>query len=60
MFKKIKHLKHIAITKQNYEKLRLRGNTPDSFDTIVGRMLNQIEKLESESRVGTREQTLTK
>ena len=60
MFKKIKHLKHIAITKQNYEKLRLRGNTPDSFDTIVGRMLNQIEKLESESRVGTREQTLTR
>jgi hypothetical protein len=53
MFKKIKHLKHIAITKQNYERLRLLGNTPDSFDTIIGRILKQIEK-ESESRVWTR------
>jgi predicted CopG family antitoxin len=47
-------LKHITISEQNYENLRRLGNTPDSFNTIINRMLKEKEMLESESRVGTR------
>lgn len=41
--KSYKKLKPIAVDEQNYEKLRLLGNTPDSFNTIISRMLKEIE-----------------
>jgi hypothetical protein len=52
--KSFKKLKLIAVDEQNYENLRRLGNTPDSFNTIINRMLKEKEMLESESRVGTR------
>ena len=60
VLKDLKKLKLIAVSTENYEKIRCRGNTPDSFNTIISRMLKEIEMLESESRVGTRKQTLTR
>ncbi len=53
-------LKHITVSEQNYENLRRLGNTPDSFNTIISRILKEREMLESESRVATRKQTLTR
>jgi hypothetical protein len=51
ILKDLKKLKLIAVSTQNYEKLRRLGNTPDSFNTIISRILKEIEMLESESRV---------
>ena len=54
VLKNFKKLKLIAVSTENYEKIRCRGNTPDSFNTIISRMLKEIEMLESESRVRPR------
>lgn len=36
-------VKTIALSKQNYDRLKLLGFGGDSFDTIVGRLLSKIE-----------------
>lgn len=36
--------KTVALSKRNYEKLRELGYTNESFNTVVGRLLQKLEK----------------
>ena len=36
-------LKTIVVSKQNYDRLKALGFTGDSFNTVVGRMLDKLE-----------------
>ena len=56
--KKSRH--HIVISEENYSKLRSLGRIGDTFDKVLGELLSKnSEILESASRVGTLDQTLT-
>ena len=55
-----KKLKLIAVDEQNYERLRRFGNTPDSFNKIIGRILTEVEMLEPDTRFEAGNQTLTR
>jgi hypothetical protein len=57
-FKGIKN-KHIVISETNYHKLKKLGKMGDTFDKVLGELLLKNQMLESDSRVGTREETLT-
>jgi predicted CopG family antitoxin len=37
-------IKTIALSKQNYDKLKQLGFGGDSFDTIVGKLIEKVEK----------------
>jgi len=45
MFSKAKRLRQIAIDEKNYELLRTLGHTPESFNDIITRVLEQNERL---------------
>lgn len=50
----------ISISKQNYHILKKMGFAGDSFNDVLDRILkNNSDLLESHSRVGAREKTLT-
>lgn len=36
-----KRLKLIAVDEQNYDSLRMLGHTPDSFNDVITRLLQQ-------------------
>jgi hypothetical protein len=36
-----KELKMIAVDKSNYDKLRQLGQVPESFNTVVGRLIEE-------------------
>ena len=36
-------LKTIVVSKQNYDKLKNLGFTGDSFNTVIGRLLEKVE-----------------
>jgi predicted CopG family antitoxin len=40
-----KKLRLIAIDETNYNALRMLGRTPDSFNTVITRLLEEREKL---------------
>ena len=40
----LQKLKTIAVSEQNYEKLRRLGYTADSFNTVISRLLEQVKK----------------
>jgi predicted CopG family antitoxin len=52
-------LKHITINPEVYQKLKNLGKAGDSFNDVLVRILEKNQMLESDSRVGTRDQTLT-
>jgi predicted CopG family antitoxin len=53
-------LKHITVNQEVYQKLKNLGKAGDSFNDVLVRILEKkIQLLESDSRVGTREKTLT-
>lgn len=53
-------LKHITVNQEVYQKLKNLCKAGDSFDDVLVRILEKkIQVLESDSRVGTREKTLT-
>ena len=37
-------IKTIALSKQNYDKLKQLGFAGDSFNTVVGRLLEKVEE----------------
>ena len=39
-------IKTIALSKQNYDKLKQLGFTGESFNTVVGRLLEQVKETE--------------
>lgn len=49
----------ISISKENYLILKRMGNTGDSFNDVISRMLKNNCLLEPGSRVGTRDGALT-
>ena len=51
-----KRLKLIAVDQQNYLILKRMGYTSESFNDVLTRLLKN-SMLESDSRVGTRDQT---
>ena len=56
----MKQLKHITVNQEVYQKLKNLGKAGDSFNDVLVRILEKkIPMLESDSRVGTREKTLT-
>jgi predicted CopG family antitoxin len=52
-------LKHITVNQDVYQKLKNLGKAGDSFNDVLVRMLEKNQMIESDSRVGTRDQTLT-
>ena len=54
-----KRLKLIAVDEQNYLILKRMGYTSESFNDVLTRLLKNNYLLESDSRVATREKTLT-
>jgi hypothetical protein len=48
---------HVVLTETNYYKLKRLGKMGDSFDKVLGDLLLKNQMLESDSRVGTRDQT---
>ena len=54
-----KRLKLIAVDEQNYLILKRMGYTSESFNDVLTRLLKN-SMLESDSRVGAREKTLTR
>ena len=38
-------IKTIALSKQNYDKLKKFGFTGESFNTVVGRLLKKLEEV---------------
>lgn len=45
---------HLVLSETNYYKLKSMGKMGDSFDKVLGEILKN-QKLESDSRVGTRD-----
>ena len=39
-------LKTIVVSKKNYDKLKQLGFTGESFNTVVGRLLEQVKETE--------------
>jgi predicted CopG family antitoxin len=37
-------IKTIALSKQNYDKLKQLGFAGDSFNTVIGRLLEKVEE----------------
>jgi predicted CopG family antitoxin len=52
-------LKRIAVSSTVYRQLKSLGYAGDSFNDVLVRILEKNQMLESDSRVGTREKTLT-
>ncbi|HSF50851.1 MAG TPA: antitoxin VapB family protein [Nitrososphaeraceae archaeon] len=53
-------LKHITVNEEVYQKLKNLDKAGDSFNDVLVRILEKkIQLLESDSRVGAREKTLT-
>jgi len=50
-------LKHITVNQEIYQKLKNLGKAGDSFNDVLVRILEKNQMLESDSRVGTRDQT---
>ena len=50
-------LKHITVNQEIYQKLKNLGKAGDSFNDVLVRILEKNQILESDSRVGTRDQT---
>ena len=48
---------HVVLSETNYYKLKSLGKMGDSFDKVLGELLSINQMLESNSRVGTRNQT---
>jgi hypothetical protein len=48
---------HVVLSETNYYKLKSLGKMGDSFDKVLGELLSKKQMLESDSRVGTRDQT---
>ena len=48
---------HVVLSETNYYKLKSLGKMGDSFDKVLGELLSINQMLESDSRVGTRDQT---
>ena len=58
---KTNRLTTISISKENHSILKTMGQTSDSFNDVLTRLLKNKSLLESASRVGTRDkQILTK
>jgi hypothetical protein len=51
--------KRVVISKTNYYKLKNLGRMGDTFDKVLSELLLKNQMLESDSRVGPREKTLT-
>ena len=49
-------LKHITVNQEIYQKLKNLGKAGDSFNDVLVRILEKNQMLESDSRVGTRDQ----
>ena len=56
---KTNRLTTISISRKNRSLLKRMGQTSDSFNDVLTRLLKNNSLLESASRVGTREKTLT-
>ena len=60
-FSKQKRIKLVAIHEANYNRLRELGHTPDSFNDIIGRLLDTYERNRIDSgRLGQEEAALSK
>jgi predicted CopG family antitoxin len=44
-----KQLTTISISKENYEKLKILGYTGESFNDVLGRILERVQLLSQES-----------
>ena len=53
----MKKLKHIVVNQEVYHQLKSLGYAGDSFNDVLVRILDKNQMLESDSRVGTRDQT---
>ena len=53
----MKKLKHIVVNQEVYHQLKSLGYAGDSFNDVLFRILDKNQMLESDSRVGTRDQT---
>lgn len=40
--------KNIVVKKSTWERLRKHGNTGDSFDDVVNKVLDEVEKMKPE------------
>jgi predicted CopG family antitoxin len=56
---KMREYKNILLTKENYDKLKKLGNTGDSFNVVVTRLLNRNKMLQPGNRIGTSNQIVT-
>jgi hypothetical protein len=52
-----KVFRSIAVDADNYRRLALLGQVPDSFNTIVGRLLDEHEKIHGGKRDDTSSNT---
>ena len=58
IIKLMTQLKHITVNQEVYQKLKNLGKAGDSFNDVLVRILEKkLQLLESDSRVGTRDQT---
>ena len=55
----ITKLKRIADHETVYQQLKILGSTGDSFNDVIKEMLRTMEKLQSDSRDGALNQTVT-
>jgi hypothetical protein len=55
----IREYKNILITKENYDKLKKLGNTGDSFNFVVTKLLNTNKMLQSGDGIPARNQIVT-
>jgi predicted CopG family antitoxin len=53
-----KILKLIAVDEQQYNRLREYGRTPESFNDIVRKLLNEVEEKKTNNSVALREAVL--
>ena len=56
---KMKKYKIILVTKENYDKLKKLGNTGDSFNYVVTRLLNRNKMLQSGDGIPAPNQIVT-
>ena len=47
---KTKRLKQIAISEEHWKALSLLGHTAESFDTVVGRLLEEQERQQQQQQ----------
>jgi predicted CopG family antitoxin len=55
----IREYKNILITKKNYDKLKKLGNTGDSFNFVVTKLLNRNKTLQSGDGIAAPNQIAT-